>query len=173
MIRWLESHSRDCQVGRRHWALAWLLSAWEAAVAPQPALSSLPGILTLAVAPVSFSDVIALLALVVSLAAAAAGYYFGRRQALTARQANQIPALIDLFREHRSPIGGRQAMVWGGTSGMRPDGWPRRIPIARREAVRQLTWFYDNLGALVAHGIVDLEPVEVYPAVLSSCVGQP
>ena len=31
-----------------------------------------------------------------------------------------------------------------------------------RDLVRELAWFYDNLGALVAHGVIDIEPVSGY-----------
>ena len=116
-------------------------------------------------AALGFSDTVALLAFLVSLGAVAVGYYFGRRQTLTARQANQIPALVDLFREHRSEhLAQARAFVCG-------DKWPQAeqlaggleaLPHDRRQPVRDLMWFYDNLGALVSHGIVDLEPIAGY-----------
>lgn len=53
-------------------------------------------------ATIGLSNALAAVALVVSLMSATAGYYFGRRQSVTARQANQMPVLVDLFREHRS-----------------------------------------------------------------------
>ena len=110
------------------------------------------------------TDVIAALALLVSFAAAALAYCFGRQQTLTARQANQIPALIDLFREHRSEslanardfVGSAQLWKCDLSEGL--AGLPQEM----RVPVRELMWFYDNLGALVAHGIVDLEPVAGY-----------
>jgi len=113
---------------------------------------------------IGLSDVVAVLALVISFGAAAAGYHFGRLQTRTAREANQIPALVDLFREHRSqPLADARHFVRSGAladcdlavglEGLPPD---MQVP------VRDLMWFYDNLGALVAHGIVDLEPVAGY-----------
>lgn len=111
-----------------------------------------------------FSNVVAVLALFVSLAAAAGGYYFGRRQTVTARQANQIPALVDLFREHRSESLARTREFVCGDDLTECDlseglaGLPQEMQVP----VRELMWFYDNLGALVAHGIVDREPVAGY-----------
>ncbi|MFJ5278191.1 hypothetical protein [Streptomyces parvulus] len=36
------------------------------------------------------------------------------------------------------------------------------VPEAERNLIRELAWFYDNLGTLVTHGVVDIESVSGY-----------
>jgi hypothetical protein len=36
------------------------------------------------------------------------------------------------------------------------------LPEDKQNLVRSLAWFYDNLGALVAHGVIDIAPVSGY-----------
>jgi hypothetical protein len=115
-------------------------------------------------ATIGLSNAIAAVALGISLVSVAAGYYFGRRQTVTARQANQMPVLVDLFREHRSETLAKtrefvrtfaddEFDLAQGLAGLPTD---MQVP------VRELMWFYDNLGALVSHGIIDLGPVAGY-----------
>jgi hypothetical protein len=115
-------------------------------------------------AAIGLSNTIAAIALGISLATAAVGYVFGRRQALTARQANQVPVLVDLFREHRSE---KLATTREFLRAFNPDELDAGLGLAalpedKRASVRELMWFYDNLGVLVAHGIIDLGPVAGY-----------
>jgi hypothetical protein len=115
-------------------------------------------------ATIALSNVIAATALLVSLTAAVVAYYFGRRQSVTARQANQMPVLVDLFREHRSEkLANARAFVHTlGEGDFELGQGLAGLPADMQIGVRELMWFYDNLGALVAHGIVDLEPVAGY-----------
>jgi hypothetical protein len=112
----------------------------------------------------AFSDGISITALVVSLAAVVGGYYFGLRQAVTSRQANQIAALVDLFAEHRSETltKGRAFVCGDGIASCDLKAGLDGVPSEYRRAVVELMWFYDNLGVLVAHGIVDLDPIAGY-----------
>lgn len=115
-------------------------------------------------AVIALSNAIAAIALIVSLAAVGVGFLFGRRQALTARQANQMPVLVDLFREHRSAtLAHTRVFVHGLKSDdFDPADGLAGLPTDMQVPVRELMWFYDNLGALVAHGIIDLGPVSGY-----------
>jgi len=36
------------------------------------------------------------------------------------------------------------------------------LPHDRKDLVRDLAWFYDNIGTLVTHGVIDIEPVSGY-----------
>lgn len=93
-----------------------------------------------------------------------ASYYFARRQSVIARQANQMPVLVDLFREHRSDTLAktREYVRALHTDAFDPDQGLAGLPQDMQVPVRELMWFYDNLGALVAHGIIDLDPVAGY-----------
>jgi hypothetical protein len=85
------------------------------------------------------------------------------RQLRLAQHANTLPVLVDLFREHRSVDLARARQfvheeLPGCDAAMGLDG----LPEGSRDLVRELAWFYDNLGALVAHGVIDIEPVSGY-----------
>jgi len=99
----------------------------------------------------------AAVALVISLTTA-------QRQLRLARHANVVPVLIDVFREHRGQhLADARLFVYTeidrydlslGLPGLPDDG--------KRDLVRHLMWYYDNVGAMVVHRIVDLEPVSGY-----------
>jgi hypothetical protein len=113
---------------------------------------------------ISVSDVLALIALVVSIIAAATSCYFALRQNTTSREANSLPTFTELFQEHRSPeqaearsfLGSHEFQALDLSQGL------EALPPDKQQSVRALMWFYDNVGALVAHGIVDPEPVSAY-----------
>ncbi|MFC9931952.1 hypothetical protein [Streptomyces sp. NPDC127190] len=102
-------------------------------------------------------------ALVVSVVALMVSGAVSLRQLRLTEHANTLPVLVDLFREHRSVrlAQARQFVhqelpacdLSAGLAGLPEDG---------RDLVRELAWYYDNLGALVAHGVVDIEPVSGY-----------
>jgi hypothetical protein len=96
------------------------------------------------------------LALVTSLVAAI-------RQLRLAKQSNSLPVLVDLFREHRGHrLAQARDFVFHELPGCDVSRGLAGLPEDERELVRDLAWFYDNLGALVAHEIVDVEPVAGY-----------
>lgn len=108
------------------------------------------------------ADVAALVVAVASLVTSSGAAFLALR---VARHANSNPVLIDLFTEHRSPELAA-ARVWVHAHmnefpqclDLGLDGLPADV----RDAVRDLAWFYDNLGVLVHHGVVDIEPVSGY-----------
>lgn len=102
-------------------------------------------------------------AVVVSVVALGVSGFASVRQLRLTAHANALPVLVDLFREHRSAQLARarqvvfeQSSTWDPSAGL--DG----LPESERDLVRELAWFYDNLGSLVAHGVVDIEPVSGY-----------
>ncbi|MEU1519946.1 hypothetical protein ABZ490_48885 [Streptomyces sp. NPDC005811] len=102
-------------------------------------------------------------ALVVSLLAFAVSGVVSLRQLRLSQHANALPVAVDLFREHRS-VRLAQARTFvheelpGCDLGLGLEG----LPEEGRDLVRELAWYYDNLGALVAHGVVDIDPVSGY-----------
>ncbi len=93
------------------------------------------------------------LALLVSLGA-------GLRQLLLTRQANALPVLVDLFREFR---GDRQReariVVFSEVQSLDLTRGLDGLPDKQRDRLRDIMWYFDNLGALVTHGIVDIQPI--------------
>ncbi len=100
-----------------------------------------------------------LAALVISIVALLTSTLTGARAITLARHSNAMPVLVDLFREHRSPelAYGRyfvhNQLPTDVTAGL------HSLPEDKRAVIRNLAWFYDNLGALVTHGVVDIAPV--------------
>src|SRR5579875_2508274 len=102
----------------------------------------------------------ALAAVLISIVAVAASVLLGWRTLTLTRHSNAMPVLIDLFREHRSKrLADARQFVYFDLSKYEPSAGLEGLPEDKRAIVRDLAWFYDNLGALVAHGIVDIAPV--------------
>lgn len=102
--------------------------------------------------------------LLLAVAALAISLATAHRQLRLARHANVVPVLIDLFREHRSrSLADARRFVYTGLDGCDLSLGLSGLPDdQKRDSVRELMWYYDNLGAMVAHKIVDLEPVAGY-----------
>jgi hypothetical protein len=105
----------------------------------------------------------ALTAVIISIIAVATSVIFGWRALKLARHSNTMPVLTDLFGEHRSKqLAEARQFVYFDLSkydlSLGLDG----LPEDKKTLVRDLAWFYDNLGTLVAHGVVDIAPVSGY-----------
>jgi hypothetical protein len=102
-------------------------------------------------------------ALSISVVALVVSVLGGYRAQRLSRHANTLPVLVQLFSEHRGErlAEGRRIVRQDMEPVPREDGFAS-IPAEQRQLVRELAWFYDNLGALVAHDIVDLAPVSGY-----------
>ncbi|MGW5640131.1 DUF4760 domain-containing protein [Streptomyces sp. NPDC003832] len=102
-------------------------------------------------------------ALLVSVAALLISGAASYRQLILARHANTLPVLVELFREHRSDRL-TEARLYVHQELPRCDisEGLQSLPPEKRKLVRDLAYFYDNLGALVAHEIVDIGPVSGY-----------
>ncbi|MGI5398397.1 hypothetical protein ACQEVG_02850 [Streptomyces sp. CA-135486] len=89
-------------------------------------------------------------ALVMSIVAVAVSILFSYRREILARHANTLPVLVDFFTEHRSDrLADTQDFVYKELSTYDLTQGLAALPEEKRSQVRQLAWFYDNLGALV------------------------
>ncbi|WP_427922428.1 DUF4760 domain-containing protein [Streptomyces sp. cg40] len=105
-------------------------------------------------------NVAALLVSVGALLVSGAASY---RQLRLAAHANTLPVLVELFREHRSDyLAEARWFVHQELPGRDVSEGLHSLSPEELKMVRDLAWFYDNLGALVAHGIVDIDPVSGY-----------
>jgi hypothetical protein len=85
------------------------------------------------------------------------------RQWRLSRHANSLRVLVDLFKEHREDrLARARKFVYIELANYNTDKGLSSLPEEERLLVRDLAWFYDNLGALVVHKIVDLKPVAGY-----------
>lgn len=102
-------------------------------------------------------------ALVVSLVALGVSGAVSWRQLLLTEKANTLPVVVDLFREHRSVrLAQARTFVHEELPACDLSLGLAGLPDEGRDLVRELAWYYDNLGALVAHGVVEIEPVSGY-----------
>lgn len=98
-----------------------------------------------------------------SVIALAVSAIMTRRQLVLARHNNSLPVLVDLFREHRSSrLAEARQFVYSGLAACNLKDGLAGLPPEKRELVRDLAWYYDNLGALVLHEVVDVELVAGY-----------
>src|ERR1041384_7629454 len=101
-----------------------------------------------------------LAALAISIVALTTSVLLGWRALMLSRQSNTMPVLIDLFREHRSDrLASARQFVHHQLGDYDLTKGLSELPEEKQTLVRELAWFYDNLGALIAHGIVDVAPV--------------
>jgi hypothetical protein len=102
-------------------------------------------------------------ALVLSMVALLASLANARRQIRLSRHSNSVSVLVDLFREHRSDkLARARKFVYSELGSFDLAAGLEALPLEQGELVRDLAWYYDNLGALVLHDIVDIEPVAGY-----------
>ncbi|WP_153182732.1 hypothetical protein [Streptomyces sp. E2N166] len=110
--------------------------------------------------PGDFMDIAAL---VVSITALTATLLTSLRQLVLARHANTLPAVVGLFQEHRgAELARARHIVVTELAGRDLSEGLAAVPEEHRQQVLNLCWFYDNIGALVAHGVVPLAPVSGY-----------
>ncbi|WP_432043412.1 DUF4760 domain-containing protein [Streptomyces cadmiisoli] len=102
-------------------------------------------------------------ALIVSITALAVTALASLRQIRLARHANSLPAVVGLFQEHRgAELARARHIVVSQLAGQDLSQGLSAVPEVHRRQVLDLCWFYDNLGALVAHGVVPIAPVSGY-----------
>lgn len=103
------------------------------------------------------STALNLLALVVSAGALATSFVVSLRQLRLADNSNLLPVIIDMFQETRSPEFLRSVeYIRSELAAAHPpgDGY-RHLPPEPKEHIRRVGMFYDDVGRLVAHGVVD------------------
>jgi hypothetical protein len=67
---------------------------------------------------------------------------------------------VDLFKEHREDrLARARQFVFTELAARDLSEGLANLPEEERLLVRDLAWFYENLGALVVHKIVDIEPI--------------
>lgn len=102
------------------------------------------------------SFVLSIVAIVVSL-------LNSLRQWRLSRHSNSLRVVVDLFKEHRDDrLARARLLVATELSNYDLSEGLSGLPEEERQLVRDLIWFYDNLGALVVHDIVDIEPIAGY-----------
>jgi hypothetical protein len=113
----------------------------------------------------------AVASLVISLAALLVAMVAAFVQLRVSRQANDLPVLVELFSEHRTKrLSDARTFVFRELNGFDLTRGLAGLPEDKRDLVRDLAWYYDNLGVLVTHGHIDLAPVSGYLGVAASNV---
>ena len=108
-----------------------------------------------------WSLVIAVLAFGVSIVTT----WFGIVQARHARTENELRLLIEMFEEHRGPhLTKARSFVFKSLASGKYDltRGLKALPRRKRTLVSDLAQYYDNVGALVAHGAVSMKVVSGY-----------
>ena len=104
-----------------------------------------------------------LAAVIISILAVATSVFLGSRALTLARHSNTIPVLVDLFGEHRNTrLADARQFVYNDLAKHDLSLGLGGLPEEKQTLVRDLAWFYDNLGALVTHGVVDVAPISGY-----------
>lgn len=102
-------------------------------------------------------------ALIVSFMALALSGWSSFRQLRLARHANSLSTLVELFKEHRSrELADARHFVCSRLPSMDVSKGLAALDEKDQQLVRTLGWYYDNLGVLVAHGVVPIDPVAGY-----------
>ncbi|MFF0206209.1 hypothetical protein [Streptomyces sp. NPDC005017] len=97
------------------------------------------------------------LALAISVLSLVVSSVVSVRQLRLANNSNLLPVVVELFRETRQPDFSR-AIEYIKTDLAReqsPEFGYRRLPEEPLRHVRRVSLFYDDVGKLVAHGVVD------------------
>ncbi|MEW2084936.1 hypothetical protein [Streptomyces sp. NPDC005283] len=97
-----------------------------------------------------------ILALVISAVALAVSVVTANRHIQTAQNSNLIPVIADLFRETRSPEFLKSMEFIRDQLTTAHPGSPayRELPEDARGHIRRVGLFYDDIGKLVAHGVI-------------------
>jgi hypothetical protein len=97
-----------------------------------------------------------LLALVISVIALGVSVVLGRRQLKLARDSHLLPIISDIFKETRSePFMESMAYIRDRLAELPADNGYRYLPGEGRVHIRRVGLFFDDIGKLVAHHIVE------------------
>ncbi|MEV0178429.1 hypothetical protein AB0I54_03850 [Streptomyces sp. NPDC050625] len=105
----------------------------------------------------SLSVASTVLALAISVLSLVVSSFVSARQLQLANNSNLLPVVVELFRETRQPDFSR-AIEYIKSDLARehsPEFGYRRLPDEPLRHVRRVSLFYDDVGKLVAHGVVD------------------
>ncbi|MGY4965880.1 DUF4760 domain-containing protein [Streptomyces sp. 900105245] len=97
------------------------------------------------------------LAITISVCALVASVWLGGHQVRAARQANYLPAFIELLSEFRSPeLHDQYVYVCSRLNQEHsPDGGLRALPAEPRKIVYNVAYFFQTFASLYALGIID------------------
>jgi hypothetical protein len=88
------------------------------------------------------------------------------RQVRLMRDQNAMQVLVQVFEKHQSRLSAARTYVFMTVRLIPTDELHTRgieaIDPKWRDEVVHLAWFYDHVGLLVSHGVVDLEPISGY-----------
>jgi len=109
---------------------------------------------------VEWADFAAVGALAVAVVALIVSIWTAMHSATAARRERALAVSIDLFREARDLGPARRDVFFeiAPLETCRLD----ELPASLRDSAQKLCWFYDNVGVLVAHRMVDIEPIAGY-----------
>jgi hypothetical protein len=97
---------------------------------------------------------------VLSIVAVVVSLLNGFRQWRLSRHANSLRVVVDLFKEHREDrLARARQFVFTELATRDLTKGLEGLPEEERLLVRDLAWFYENLGALVVYKIVDIAPI--------------
>lgn len=98
-----------------------------------------------------------MVAVVVSVLAFVTSVYTAQRQIRSAESGNQLPVVLTAFQSSRAPgwLPAEDYVLTRLATEHLPDGGYRGLPQDVREHASAIGLFYDDLGKLVAHRIVD------------------
>lgn len=95
-------------------------------------------------------------AIAISILALAVSTYLAVRQALAAKQANQIPVFVDLLREARSPeFRNRERSLWRELGNYDQTKGFAGLPKERRDDAEVVCSYYSALAYCIAIGVVE------------------
>lgn len=106
---------------------------------------------------VKFSDFVDVLAIVISLAALTVSAVLALRQTRTAAAGYALPVVLEVFDQFRTPefFTARQYVYHSLSKEFDPPVPLPDLPVEPQTTVRMVAGRYDDLGKLVAHGIID------------------
>jgi hypothetical protein len=117
------------------------------------------------------SSLLNVVALVISLLALGVSTYLAVRQALVARQANQITVFVDLLREARSPeFRNRERSLWQKIKDYDPALGFAGLPKEQRDDAEVVCSYYSALAYCIAIGVVehDLAVIPIHYRLLNT-----
>ena len=95
-------------------------------------------------------------AIVISLLALAVSSYLARRQSLAARQANQIPVFIDLFKEARTPdFRNQERSLWEDLKNHDSAKGFSGLPKELRADAEIVCFYYSTVAYCISIGVVE------------------
>jgi hypothetical protein len=112
-----------------------------------------------------------IISLAISIAAVAVSVAFAFRQTKMMETANTLPVLLDFFREFRGDeFRKKQSIMLDKLPSVSADNGLCHLPEEVQRPTIYVIHYYDNLGAMVAHGLISADVVlSVYGESVDRC----